>query len=206
MQDKSTKYSVLILILFGLMFSQCSLYKTAMNMTRLKYRLSGMENIYIAGVSVGHKSKLSDFSVLEIAQISSSVIRGSLPLSFVLNVAALNPNDGTGGYPKTNATIKSFPYRLVIDQKEIFTGNIFSPFYIPGTGEEITIPLSIQFDILKNFENKGYESLVHMVLILAGKETGSTHLELYARPVVGTDYGDLEYPGELKIIEKEFSK
>ena len=66
-----------------------------------------------------------------------------MPATFTLNVNALNPNDGTGGYPETNATIVAFPWRLMINNKETVTGDIGSPFSVPGTGEAAVIPIQI---------------------------------------------------------------
>lgn len=194
-------FSSLLIILAG-----CSIYKTFQNLSRLKFKLANVSNLYVAGVNFSGKNKLSDFAPMEILTFSSNVLKGTLPVSFTLNVEAKNPNDGTGGYPRTNATLEAFPYRLLIDNKEILQGNISSPFVIPGTGESSIIPLSIGFDLVQTFKEHGYESLINLALRLSGLGNGNSNVQLFAKPVVGTELGNISYPGELKIVEVNFSE
>lgn len=194
-------FSSLLIILAG-----CSIYKTFQNLSRLKFKLANVSNLYVAGVNFSGKNKLSDFAPMEILTFSSNVLKGTLPVSFTLNVEVKNPNDGTGGYPRTNATLEAFPYRLLIDNKEILQGNISSPFVIPGTGESSIIPLSIGFDLVQTFKEHGYESLINLALRLSGLGNGNSNVQLFAKPVVGTELGNISYPGELKIVEVNFSE
>lgn len=204
MTKKRILYSVTAL-LFAFLLAQCSLYKTIMNVSRLKFKLNGVQNVYVAGVSLEGKRNIQDFSLLEIASITASVTKGRLPIDFVLNVAAVNPNDGKGGYARTDATIKAFPYRFVLDAKEILRGNIASPVSIPGTGEESVIPLTIGFDLIQSFRDNNYKSLLNLALNLSGNSSSPSNLEVYATPTISTVLGDITYPGELKIVEKQFS-
>src|SRR5690606_15946405 len=119
-------YLLLVLISFALSGISCSVYETIVNISRLKFKLGDVNNFLISGVSVSNKSRVQDFSAVEILKISSAFAEGKLPVSFTLNVEAKNPNDGTGGYARTNATIESFPWRLEIDDKETISGNIGS--------------------------------------------------------------------------------
>ncbi|MCE1187669.1 MAG: hypothetical protein LWX56_00895 [Ignavibacteria bacterium] len=203
MKNKSTIYGLAFLCV--ILFTQCSLYKTIMNMSRLQFKMAGVSGINIGGIAINNKSSLKDFSILEVAQLTSSISKGNLPTTFVINVQALNPNDGKGGYPRTDATLKSFPFRLLIDGKELFSGNIASPIAVPGTGETTVIPLSIHFDLLQAAQNKTLEGVVHLASSIAGIGNNKAQLELYAKPVVSSFLGDISYPGELKIIDKEFT-
>jgi len=130
---------------------------------------------------------------------------GKFPVSFTLNVDAKNPNDGTGGYKATDATIQSFPWRLMIDNKETISGNIDKPVLVPGTGEVMTIPIVISFDLVKFFNDLGYESFINLALMLGGKDGSSTRLTLYADPVVNTILRNISYPGEIKIVDRSFT-
>ncbi|GAB4295757.1 MAG: hypothetical protein Kow0098_18360 [Ignavibacteriaceae bacterium] len=195
-----------ILILSGIMvFSSCSVYETFVNVSRLQFRLGLVENFMVNGINITGKKSIKDFTASEIIRISSSVIQGSLPVSFTLNVEAKNPNDGTGGYKRTDASIQSFPWRLLLDDKEILTGNLDSPVAVPGTGEVTVIPISISVDLVKLFREQGYESLLNLALAIGGSDGSSSRLTLYARPGVSTDLGNISYPGELKIIDKSFT-
>ena len=197
----------ILLISILLIFSNlsCSIYETIVNLSRLQFKLGDVNNFNVNGISISNKSKLGDFSPLEIINLSTIVASGKLPVSFILNVEARNPNDGTGGYAKTDATLKSFPWRLQLDNKETISGNIASPVSVPGTGEISTIPIQINIDLLQFIENQGYESLLNLVLALGGQEGSAARLTLFADPTVSTILGDINYPGELKIVDHSFT-
>ena len=72
----------------------------------------------------------------------------------VLNVDAKNPNDGTGGYKKSDATLQNFKWRLFLDDKETISGDIDQPVVVPGTGDVTTIPLRINIDLMKFFKDE----------------------------------------------------
>ncbi|MFA4922923.1 MAG: hypothetical protein WC557_01890 [Ignavibacteriaceae bacterium] len=198
------KKSILLIALLVFVFTSCSIYKSMVNLSRLKFKLGTVANVRLADISLSGKNKLTDFSPFDAIKLTSAITRGSLPISFVLNIDVKNPNDGTGGYASTNASIVSLPYRIFVDEKEILTGDISSPVTIPGTGEATVIPLSINFDLIKNIKDRGFESVVNLALNIAGTGNGSSRLSVVTKPTVNTVLGNITYPGELKIIDKEF--
>lgn len=198
------KKSILLLVAVMFVFASCSIYKSIVNLSRLKFKLGIVNNVRLADISLDGKTKLTDFSPFDGIKLTSAITKGSLPISFTLNIDIKNPNDGTGGYAATNAKLVSLPYRLYVDEKEILTGNISSPVTIPGTGEATVIPLAINFDLIKNIKDHGFESLVNLALNIAGTGNGNSRLTVYTKPTVNTVLGDITYPGELKIVDKEF--
>ena len=198
------KIFIIIFLAVGLV--SCSVYESFVNLSRLEFKLGNINGFQINGINISNKSKISDFSLQDALSLTSIFTNGNFPVSFTLNVEAKNPNDGTGGYKKTDATLKSFPWRLLIDNKETISGNIDSPVTIPGTGGVTNIPITIQMDLVKYFNDQGYESLINLALTLGGKEGSSSRLTLYANPVVSSPFGDISYPGELKIVDTKFTR
>ena len=201
---KKSLYLLFVVIIFSSL--SCSVYETIVNLSRLQFKLGNVNGFLLNGVSISDKAKLDDFSAFDIIKLSTAVVQGSLPVSFTLNVEAKNPNDGTGGYKKTDATLKSFPWRLNLDEKEILTGNISSPVSVPGTGDATIIPIQISVDLVKLFKDQGYESLINLALNLGGKGGSASKLTIYAKPTVTSPLGDITYPGELKIVSVEYTK
>lgn len=201
---KKSLYLLFVVIIFSSL--SCSVYETIANLSRLQFKLGNVNGFLLNGVSISDKAKLDDFSAFDIIKLSTAVVQGSLPVSFTLNVEAKNPNDGTGGYKKTDATLKSFPWRLNLDEKEILTGNISSPVTVPGTGDATIIPIQISVDLVKLFKDQGYESLINLALNLGGKGGSASKLTIYAKPTVTSPLGDITYPGELKIVNVEYTK
>jgi len=198
------KKSILLIVTFAFVFTSCSIYKSIVNVSRLKFKIGVVNNVRLADIALGGKSKLTDFSPLDGMKLTSAMSKGTLPISFILNIDIKNPNDGTGGYASTNASLVSLPYRLYVDDKEILTGNISSPVTIPGTGEATVIPLTINFDILKSIKDRGFESVINLAMNIAGTGSGNSRLTVVTTPTVNTVLGNITYPGELKIVDKEF--
>jgi hypothetical protein len=201
---KRLMFPLIILLMF--LYVSCSVYQTINNIGRLKFKLGNVSGFSLVGISVSNKSKLSDFSSLDLLKLSSSFAQGRLPVSFTLNVEAINPNDGTGGYPSTNATLKSFPWRLLIDNKETISGNIGQAVTVPGTGETTLIPLQVNMDLLNFLKDKGYESLINLALNLGGSGGSASQITIFAKPLISTMLGEISYPNEFKIVDFEFTK
>jgi len=199
------KKLLLLSIAILLITSSCSVYETMVNLSRLKFKLGSVNNFTVSGINISNKNSLQDFNALELLNLTQVIATGKLPASFTLNVEAKNPNDGTGGYPQTNATLKKFPWRLEIDNIETISGNIGNPVSVPGTGEITNIPLTMNIDLIEFFGNKGLDNLMNLALTLGGEQGSSSKLSLYATPTVSSPLGDIKYPGELKIVDQAFT-
>lgn len=199
------KKLLLLSVALLLTTSSCSVYQTMVNLSRLKFKLGAVNNFIVGGVNISNKSSLQDFNALEVVNLTTAIASGKLPTSFTLNVEAKNPNDGTGGYPKTDATLKAFPWRLEIDDVETISGNIGTPVTVPGSGEITNIPLTMNIDLIEFFGNKGFDNLLNLALALGGQQGSSAKLSLFATPTVSSAIGDIKYPGELKIVEQNFT-
>jgi len=199
------KKKYLYILILAVTLSGCSVYQSFVNLSRLQFKLGQVNGFTVNGVSLAGKSKLSDFSSVELLRISQAVANGTLPVSFVLNVQAKNPNDGTGGYPSTNATIRDFPWRLLINDKETISGGLKNEVTVPGTGEISNIPLQLNLDLLRFFKDKGYQDLINLALAIGGNQGSSSNLTLYAQPTVSTSLGPIKYPNELKIVNVQFT-
>jgi LEA14-like dessication related protein len=196
---------IMIALSFSFSIVSCSAaYQSMVNLGRLKFKLGEVNGFTVNGISISGKSKLSDFSFAETASLTSAIAKGSLNASFILNVQALNPNDGKGGYPRTSATIQAFPYKLYIDETETISGDIASPVGIPGTGETEILPLRINLDLIKFFKNNDYIKIINLVLLIGGKGGDSSKLRITAKPVIGSPLGNITYPKELNIVNYEF--
>ncbi len=196
----------LLLLMIVVSGIQCSVYQTMTNLSRLQFKLGAVNGFEINGISFSGKSKISDFNAIDVLKLSSAFAGGSLPASFVLNVEAKNPNDGTGGYNRSDATIQNFKWRLFLDDKETVSGDLDQPFIVPGTGEVTTIPLRINIDLMKFFKDKSYDSIINLALALGGSQGSSSKVTLLATPTVSSPFGNITYPGELKIVDYTFSK
>jgi len=198
----------LLIIFTFVCFNSCATLQqigdALMNLKRLQFKLGGINNFSLAGIRISSFSSLSDFSPGEGFKLLNAFRNNSLPAEIVIEVLALNPNDGTGGSPQTVTTLSSLESRLLIDGKPTVTGNIDQPIQIPGTGQAASIPIRMTLDLLNFFGNKGYEDIIGLALAIGGKQGSTSRLSLDALPRVSTPYGEIEYPGRITIVDKEF--
>jgi len=178
--------------------------QTIVNLQRLKFKLQNISNFRFLDVDVSQKRSLKDFNAGDLLRFGQAVVEKSFPTSFTLNVAAINPNDGTGGYPRTTSTLTSFAWTLIIDNTLTINGDIDKPIEIPGTGQQTIIPLTMTLDLYKFFGKGEYQSLVNLALALGGVNGSASRVTLRAKPTVSTPLGPITYPGTIDIIDKEF--
>jgi hypothetical protein len=174
------------------------------NLQRLRFKLGDVRGFRLAGVEIGGKTRLSQFNAMDALALLNSFRTKKLPAEFTLDVLAVNPNDGTGGTPRTASTLTSLECRLLIDDHPTVTGNIDRPIEIPGTGQESVLPIRISVDLLEFFGDRRYEDLIDLALAIGGANRTATRLALDAQPTVTTPFGPMTYPGRLTIVSKEF--
>lgn len=174
------------------------------NLQRLKFKIGGVHDFRLIGLDIGGKARLSDFGAADLLKVAQSYASKKLPASFVLDVLAVNPNDGTNGTSKTTSTLTSLECRLLIDGNPTVIGNIDQPIEIPGTGAESVIPLRLSLDLLEFFGDKRYEDLVGLALAIGGRGGSPARLSLDAQPTVSTPLGPVTYPGRVTIVSTDF--
>lgn len=205
MKKKYNVYIILFFLSFGFLQFGCSgLYDAITNLQRLQFKLGRTTNFTLAGVNISSINSISNINLIDAANLLAAFTRGELPASFTLNVMAKNPNDGTGGTKNASAVLKSLAWRLLIDNKETINGNIPNSITIPGVGQQTNIPIVMSLDLLKFFNNQGYQNLLNLALAIGGSSGSSSRLTLMATPTVDTFLGPIQYPGEITIVDREF--
>jgi hypothetical protein len=175
------------------------------NVRRLQFKLDSVMPGSLAGVNLAKVSEPTSLSMQDGLKLATAFAQKSLPLSWTLNVAALNPNDGTGGSPNKTATLSSLAWTLKIDEKETISGDVGSPIEIPGTGQATIIPMQMSLDLYQFFGDRGYKEVLNLALAIAGQKGSASRLTLAAIPGVYVAGIKLKYPGQINIVDKEFT-
>jgi predicted small secreted protein len=199
-----------LFVAISLVTSSCEVVKdvakTMQNISRLQFKLGGVNNVNISGITIGNRTSMSQFKFGEIATLTKNVAANKFPVSFTLIVNAKNPNDGTGGSSKsTKSTISALPWDLYINDVQTVSGNIGSNISVPGTGKAIDIPIQIKMDFFQFFKDRGYKELGELALAISGVNNHEADIKLKAQPTVSTPYGPINYPGKLTIVKKSWT-
>lgn len=197
-----------MLVLLSVVYS-CSgirdLANTLTNLNKIEFKLSGLQGFRLAGVDLASKRSLTDLSIAEGLALTRAFTSKQLPAEFTLNVEARNPNNGSGGAPSASATLVGFDWKLYIDSKETIAGDIASPVSLPASNQTTIIPLRVQMDLYKFFGERGYDGVINLALALGGVQGSTAKVMLDAQPKVNIrNYGTIEYPGRIKIVDTEF--
>ena len=174
------------------------------NLQRLRFKIGNVHGFHLAGIEIGGKTRLSQFNALDALALLNTFRTKKLPAEFILDVLAVNPNDGTGGTSRTASTLTSLECRLLIDGHSTVTGNIDQPIEIPGTGQESVLPIRISIDLLEFFGDTRYKDLIDLALAIGGANRTPTRLSLDAQPTVSTPVGPMTYPGRITVVSTEF--
>ncbi|HSA94487.1 MAG TPA: hypothetical protein VLJ16_00450 [Acidobacteriota bacterium] len=209
MMDKRTRIAVAVVVLAGVLtLSSCAaldqMASALANLQRLKFKLSGVHDFRLLGIDLGGKTRITDFNALDAVKLVQSYQSRKLPVDFVVDILAVNPNDGTGGTRQTTSTLTGLECRLLIDGQPTVVGNIDRPIEIPGTGQESAIPLRLSLDLLEFFAGKQYDDVLNLALAIGGKNRTPARLALDAQPTVSTPVGPITYPGRITIVSTEF--
>ena len=197
------KNFLFILLIFSL--SGCGAIKELTNLSRLQFKLANLDSITLGGININDKRSLRDFSSLDVLKLSTSFVRGNLPLEFNLNVEVKNPNAKNSHLDKSDFRLSSFPWKLFIDGKEAIQGNISSPVNIPSDKSLSYVIVSANIDLVNFIKDKGYEGIIELALSLAQQKDSPTKIELFAKPDVETPIGKINYPEEIKIVSMNYT-
>lgn len=201
MIKKSFLITVLIFSLSG-----CGIIKELTNLSRLQFKLANLESITLGGININNKRSIRDFSSIDVLKLSASFVRGDLPLEFNLNVEVKNPNAENNNSKRSDFKLSSFPWRLFVDGKEAVKGNISSPVNIPSDRSLSYVKVGAKIDLVNFIKEKGYEGIINLALSLAQQKDSPTKIELFAKPVVETPLGKINYPEEIKIVSMNYTK
>jgi len=178
--------------------------RTLANLKALQFQLHNVSSFQLSGISISNKSRVGDFSISDGLKLTNAISSKRLPATFTLNVLARNPNDGSGGTPSTSATITNIDWRLFIDDKPTVSGVIATPIVVPASGQETTIPVTINIDLYEFFGNEGYERIINLALALGGMSSNPARLKIDMKPTVNTSIGSIRYPGHITVVNNEW--
>jgi len=160
--------------------------------------MQGVRDVAAANVRISGKKSMSDLSVLDAGKIMFALKQDSLPVKMVLDVEVRNPNRQT-------AALNRAEYIAYLDGNEIFSGSTTSSIKIPGN-KVATLPLNVQFDILKLMEGKTQDTILNLLFNLAGGSGVPSTLTLKLKPSVSVGRSTIPYPGYLEVTTQYGAK
>ena len=185
-----------VILITGIMISlcYCSYLKELTALKDCEFKVGTMENPMLAGVDISKIVTIKDYSLEQTGRIAKSILQGTLPLSFILNVEVRNPN-------QKNASLNKLEYQAFIDNTQMATGSMDEHIVIPAGGGIATIPLKVETDILDLLKKEPINTLLNYTLNLADDGKRPVRVSVKIKPWITIGSRDFEYPGYLTITQ-----
>jgi LEA14-like dessication related protein len=175
----------------------CSYLKELSALKECEFRMTTVENMLLAGVDISKIVTTRDYSLEQTGKITKSILQGTLPLSFILNIEVKNPN-------QNNASLNRLEYIALIDTTQVASGSLEEQIVIPAAGGIATIPLNVRTDLLDLLKKAPINTLLNFTLNLADNGKRPVRVSVKIKPWIQVGVRNIEYPGYLTIT-KDFS-
>lgn len=197
--------NIFLIFILIISISGCSIFNTGPNITLLKFKIDSVDDVDLGGININYKTKFSDFSANDIKNLYPVVYDEKVPLSFKLNLSANNPNLPNEDLVSPDLFIKSFPYKIFINEIEMGSGNIKKQVLAIGKGSNTNFSVDIKVDFWEIVKGNNFNNSVIPILELGGKKGLTSHIKLVVKPIITTPVGDYEYPEEIIITDSKFN-
>jgi LEA14-like dessication related protein len=177
--------------------NSCAYLKELSVLKECEFRVGTLENPILAGVDISKIVTVKDYSLEQTGKITKSILKGTLPLSFILNVEVKNPN-------LINASLNKLEYLAFIDDVQIASGAMEEHVVIPAGGGIASIPLKVETDIFDLFKKEPINALLNYALNLADEGNRPVRVSIKIKPWIKIGNTDHAYPGYL-TINQDFS-
>ncbi len=185
------------LISLFMLLPSCSFFKEISALGKCEFRMGTLDEPRIAGIDVNGIRKFSDLGLADAAIVGTSLLRGELPLSFILNIEARNPNS-------TTAALNRLEYIAFIDDTEVARGALDERVEIAGNGGIANIPLQLQTDLVRILNQDSRAALFNFGLNLADASDRPTRVSIKVKPTVMVGVVEITYPGYF-TVKHEFT-
>ena len=157
-----------------------------------KFRLAGVEQVRLAGVSIQGKTSIKQFGIMDGIKLTAALKGGALPLSFILNVEVQNPNAETAG-------MNRMAWILLVDGREMVRGQLDRHIEIAANGGVTPLPLEIAVDLRQALSGQSGDSMLNLAFNVAGEGTHPTHVTLQVKPSILIADQSVDFPDYITV-------
>jgi hypothetical protein len=190
---------LLFLLLWPLpvLFAGCETSSELQSLSRCEFRLSGVEDVTLAGVNVQNIQSIEDVNLADAMVIYAAAGSSDLPLSLSVLVDVRNPNPN-------NAALTKADWILLIDGHEITRGTYEERVVIPAYGGIATFRIPVEANLKESMTGESQLAMINLGLNLANLGGQTSRIMLRAKPYIQVGSRLIPYPGYIDI-QKEFT-
>ncbi|MBE0646998.1 MAG: LEA type 2 family protein [Bacteroidales bacterium] len=196
---KPTLFFLIFMVSLGLLPS-CDVVNQAtqaVNLINCEFRIKSVTEIKLAGIDVNQISNMKDLTWSDAQKLMVALTKPTLPLTFLLNIDARNPNLNTAG-------LSNLDYIVFIDDIQMTSGTFNQPISIPPNNGTASIPMGMTVDLKQVLQGKSADAILNFAMNLSGTGGKPTRFKVKLKPYIMVNGQPLSYPGYI-TVKTEFS-
>jgi LEA14-like dessication related protein len=187
-----TKLLVLTSIIL-LTYTGCKTIRELTAFAKCQFRHTTIQGITLAGVDVQKIKNYRELNLVDAGKVTANIVKGRLPLSFVINVQIKNPGTNL-------AAVNKLEWIALINDVEISKGNLSKRLEIAANGGTATLPVAISSDLVKILGKDNREKLWDFAFGLSNDNNEpSRKVTLKVKPTIMIGKASFTYPGYIKL-------
>ncbi len=186
---------IISLLIIAFFYQSCDILQQLVTFTKCEFKMNSLSNASLANVQVQNKKSFKDLTFVDAANVTKSLLGGTLPLTFDLNIEVKNPNASA-------ASMQKMEWKAFLDDIQIAEGVMDQKVAIEPGASQI-IPLRVAVDLKKVFNKETKDALINFGFNLADAGGYPTRVKLDIKPTIYVGTFALAYPGYF-TLKKEF--
>ena len=170
----------------------CKTLMSYVNVVKCDFRMKSVTDTRLAGVNIQQIKSFSQLNLFQVGNLTKAYLGGNVPLEFLLNIEGKNPNTA-------DATMASFDWILLIDDRQMVSGTNNHEYHIPANGGTETIPLKVSVNLLDVLNNETKDALLNFGFNLADAGNKPTRVGLKLKPTINVGGVPITYPGYIDL-------
>jgi len=186
--------AILLSIIFC--FFGCKQLREIQTLTKCEFRLSTINILTIDNINVSQVKSISDLDFLTITRLGNALLAGRLPITYVANIEAFNPNS-------QKAAISKFLLHVLYNDTELLQSEI-NQYVEVMPGKKAMIPVQLTSDIGSIVKGQSIQSLI--AVLLSGSEDVPSVFTVKMKPSLKVGPATVQYPGYITLTKDFKSK
>ncbi len=182
----------LVLISLSAILAGCDSSKELQSLSRCEFRLTGVEDVTLAGVNVQNVQTMADVNLADAVTLYEAAGSEHFPLSLKVLVDVRNPNSD-------DAALDRADWILLIDDIEMTRGTYADRVVIPAYGGVATFHVPAEADLKSVLQGESQLVMINFGLNLADLGGSATRITLRIKPYIKVGGRLIPYPSYIDI-------
>ncbi len=197
------KYTLILFLPIIFLLSRCGVNKQvqqAKALGKCRFELVSADSVYLSGINMGQFKDMDNINIGSLPRLAMGLISKNVPLDARLVLKITNPSGET-------AAINQFEYKILLKNREIFTGFVNHRIDVSAGGGQTRVPINITanaYHLITDEQTR--EAFTDLVQNLSGaKNARRSVITIKVKPTLDLGNKEIKYPGYI-TFDKEIGR